>query len=261
MGAKDRQEQDRWHLLFDAICRERGHPGNAVLASAFCARSGRNTRADFEAARKQLRAWRSGDRLPLKRNVLMLAKLLEIDADPELRNTWQELYRRAQAQRTGTSSPVDARAEAAKSGIMSSSSRSAAIIAGGALLLGIGVALSPVLGERRTIPADLPIVNFEGWVRVPVGASVLIHGRLADCDGSPERWDAFADEIPSTRLGTFSDGGLARKVMRKCTSEKIVRGIRFTGVEPGTDGVRLFGDYIRIDVIAAPQADSRGTGG
>lgn len=255
MGTKDRQHQDKWHLLFDAVCRERGHQGNAVLASEFCACSGRNTRADFESARKQLRAWRSGTRLPLKRNVLMLAKLLEIDSDAQLANSWQELYRRAQAQRAGMSSPGDTKAEAARTGSMWLSSVGAATIAGVVLVLGLGALLSPVLGERRVIPADLPIVNFEGWVRVPVGSSVLIHGRLADCDGSPERWDDFADEIPSTPVGAFSDGGLARKVMRKCTSEKIVRGIRFTGAEPGTDSVRLFGDYIRIDVLPVRRAD------
>ena len=115
---------------------------------------------------------------------------------------------------------------------------------------GLGLALSSVSGEFRSVPSELPVVNFEGSVRVPLGASVLVHGHAGKCDGRPPEWDEFAGDIPTTALGDFSDGGLARKVVRRCTSERVVRGVRFTGTNVGTDGIRLFGDYIRIDVVS-----------
>lgn len=250
MSTTDWEGFDKWHLLFDALCMERGHQGNALLASEFCARSGRNTRADFEAARKQLRAWRSGQRLPLRRNVSLLGQLLNVDSDPDLGRTWLELYRRTQSLRAGEPSSADAGGLPATRGSRLMIGR--AMLVGALVLCGSGLALSSLVGGQRGSRADLPIVNFEGRVRVPVGASVLIHGGFGACDGQPPEWEEIADEMPSTRLGSLSDGGLARKVVRKCTEERIVRGIKFTGIEAGTDSIRLFGDYIRVDVVAAP---------
>lgn len=241
---------DRWHLLFDALCRAQGHQQNAVLASELCARFSRNSRADFDAAKKQLRNWRSGQRLPLKRNVAVLGQLLAIDTDPDLERHWQALYRQAQ-QRRGAGSSSDAREAAAAPRRAESTLSRRVMLAGAMLLGGVGLALSPVSSELRAVPSELPIVNFEGSVRVPLGATVLIHGHPGKCDGQPPEWDEFAGEIPTTQLGAFSDGGLARKVVRRCTSERVVRGIRFTGTNVGTDGIRLFGDYIRINVVSA----------
>lgn len=251
MIATDWDGFDRWHLLLDALCRDRGHRHNALLASELCARSGRSRREDFEAAKKQLRTWRSGQRLPLKRNVSLLGQLLQVDRDPQLERQWLELYRRAQASRARTDRPPPPAPStlATMKGPGSLSGRGT-MLAGVALLCGL--ALSTLAGERREVPADLPVVNFEGRVRVPVGASTLIHGQPGRCDGAPPGWEEIAGEMPSSRLGTFADGGLARKVVRRCTGEKIVRGVMFTGIEAGTDGIRLFGDYIRIDVVSAP---------
>jgi len=249
---------ERWHLLFDALCRERGHHNNATLASELCARSGRNRREDFEAAKKQLRTWRSGRRLPLKRNVAALAQILEIDSDPELKRKWLQLYRREHAMRGGIE-----QIEHVGSPAVSLSTRGwiparrGLVFAGLALAGGLGVALSSVAGKRPVVQPDLPIVNFEGLVRVPTGAGVLVHGQPGDCDGAPPDWVKIAGEMPASDLGKFADGGLARKVVRRCAGERVVRAVRFTGIEPGTDGVRLFGDYIRIDVVGVQRQFER----
>lgn len=239
---------DKWHLLFDALCRERGHEGNATLASKFCSLTGRNSRADFEAAKKQFRAWRSGQRLPLRRNASLLGQVLDVESEAGLDRVWLDLYRRAQSIRAGEPLPDDAGTAPATGG--GRSRMGMALLAGALGLLGTGLALSSVTGKRHVVSADLPVVNYEGRVRVPIGASVLILGRANDCDGPPPAWEEIADEMPSTHVGSFSDGGLAREVSRRCLREIIVRGIKFTGTDAGSDEIRLFGTYVRVDVVA-----------
>lgn len=246
-------EHDAWHTLFDALCNDRGWNDNNHPASELCVRLGRNTRQDFEAAKKKLRAWRSGRRLPLRRNLAMLSALLEIGHDPELERRWITLYRRAAM--PGGSEAAEVAAPA-----MGRGSRAIGgwVMAGLALLLGSGVVYAAISGGKNTALAALPQVSFEGYVRVPVGASHLVHGALETCKSEPPAWNDVVDTLPETPYGTLSDGGIARKVVRRCGAERPVRGIMFTGVAPGTAELRLFGDYLKIDVITTQPEPAEG---
>lgn len=237
---------EAWHELFDALCNRRGWYDDKHLASALCARVGKNTRQDFEAAKKKVRGWRAGRRLPLRRNLAVLAQLLEVAGDAELEQRWLELYRRAGTLATPCVEAKPQPAGADRGAIRASGGW---MLAGLALLLGSGVVYATVANTRHVAVATLPLVNFEGYVRVPVGASHLIHGALEHCDSEPPDWEDVASTLTHTPYGTLTDGGVARKLVRRCREEKLVRAVRFHGVAPGTAELRLFGDYVKIDVV------------
>ncbi|MCR4265605.1 hypothetical protein [Nitratireductor sp. ZSWI3] len=242
---------ETWHKLLDALCNRRGWYDNTQPAGELCAHLGKNRRQDFEAAKKKLRTWRSGQRLPLRRNLAALAQLLEVESDPKLERRWLTLYRLAQKQGSD-GSPASA---ADPAGAPANGMRliQGWTMAGMALLFGSGLVFASVKSNREAAFRSLPTVNFEGRVRVPVGVSHLIFGALSGCDRRPPGWEQIAAEMPATSLGVFSDGGLAREVVRACGKEVIVRGVRFTGQRPGTDEIRLFGSYIKLDVVLATQ--------
>jgi hypothetical protein len=255
MGIASWGDFDAWHELFDALCNRRGWYDDKHLASELCTRVGKTTRQDFEAAKKKVRAWRAGRRLPLRRNLAVLAQLLDVGNDPELERRWLELYRRAATPNASGVEPV------ASHGVDRSGIRIGGgwAMAGLALLLGSGVVYAAVANSRQAALAALPQVNFEGYVRIPVGASHLIHGALESCESDAPGWEEVVATLPQTPYGAFSDGGLARKVDRRCRAEKLVRGVRFTGIAPGTAELRLFGDYVKVDVVTIrPEAATEG---
>lgn len=249
MSTEGWSDFDTWHKLFDALCNRRGWYGNKHPASDLCALDGKTTRQDFEAAKKKLRVWRTGQRLPRRRNLAALAQLLDVAGDPDLERRWLALYRDALH-------PDHSGGSAGESGSAFGSARPREarpvrnwMLAGLALLLGSGVVYAAIASGRQAAFLGLPQVSFEGHVRVPLGASHLIHGAIDACGAAPPDWEDFVADLPATSLGELSDGGLARKVARRCRDEVVVRGVRFTGLEPGTAELTLFGDYIRIDVL------------
>ncbi|MEO3997668.1 hypothetical protein [Mesorhizobium sp. CAU 1732] len=255
MGRGGGSDVKAWHELFDALCNQRGWYDDKHLASALCTRFGKTKRQDFEAAKKKVRGWRAGRRLPLRRNLAALAQLLEVARDPGLERQWLELYRRAAAPNAAGVAPVVSQG-ADRSGLRIGGGWA---LAGMALLLGTGVVYAAVANSRQAALAALPQVNFEGYVRIPVGASHLIHGALESCESDAPGWEEVVATLPQTPYGAFSDGGIARKVVRRCGAEKLVRGVRFTGVAPGTAELRLFGDYIKVDVVTIrPEAAIEG---
>ncbi|TKT75009.1 hypothetical protein [Aquamicrobium sp. LC103] len=246
---------DTWHELFDALCNRRGWYDNNDPASELCARLGKNSRQDFEAAKKKLRAWRAGRRLPLRRNLATLAQLLEVDGDPELERRWLTLYRHA----TMADDTSDAHVAPQAMGHAGRRVPTGWALAGMALLLGSGAVYAAMASSRHAALAALPQVSFEGYVRIPVGTSHLIHGALESCESEAPEWDEIAATLPQTPYGALTDGGLVRKVVRRCTAEKLVRGVRFTGIAPGTAELRLFGDYVKVDVVTIkPEAANEG---
>lgn len=244
MRAQGWEDFATWHELFDALCNRRGWYDNAQPASEMCALLGKSRVQDFESAKKKLRGWRAGQRVPLRRNVVVLGRMLGVEADPDLHRRWSDLYRRAHAgQAPGALRAPPASPRAAwgwRAG------RPAAVIAA---LSGCAIAAYAASAVLPTgTPDELPVVRFEGQVNVPLGASVLIHGALAGCEAPPPDWRDAAIEMPVPVLGRLDDGGLARKVVRICGRERIVRAVRYTGLRTGTERLRIFGDHIRVDV-------------
>jgi len=246
------EEHTKWHRLLDAACDRGGFFDDSELASLFCARAGKTRREDFEAAKTKLRGWRAGRRLPRRANLAILSELLDVDRDPGLRRRWSELYAAAAGEgRAPAGGPAPRpRARSRRAGRW--------LLAGTATLAGIGLAVAAVKAGRKTAFIELPQVGYDAYIRVPVGTSRLIHGEFADCDGPPPDWETVAAKVPSTPLGAFADGGLARKMVNDCGKEIVVRAVMFTGLVSGIGEVRLLDDYMRIEVVDAASPPNAG---
>jgi hypothetical protein len=238
--------------LFDALCDRRGHIDNATLASQLCRRQGKNARADFSAAEKSLRNWRLGRHLPLRRNFIVLSELLGVAEDPDLVHRWNRLYATARG-REPPPDDEDLTAQAAIPG-PSALTRPRLLWA----MAAIAAVLLVAAGVRWTAAdpnALLPMIGYNSRVVMAVGESRLVHGDRGDCDGGllPD-WRYTQQRVPVSRLGSFSDGGLARKMSNFCNAVVPVRAVRFTASTAGVEEVRLLDDFVRIVVI-----DLRGT--
>jgi hypothetical protein len=251
-GMKSLGEYTEWYSLFDDLCNSHGFQNNADLASQFCACDGRSSQADFEAARKKLKSWRAGQRLPRHGNFITLAEILDLEQHPDLRERWDSLYRMASARGVGTTR--DGIVQQFFSPAFSKSQRLALrrwTAVGAVPLLGVSL-LAAVIDHDRAVSGDLPEVGYNAFVSVPVGTSQLIHGEYDDCDGPPPDWRQVEAKVPVTRLGVFADGGLARKMVNDCGKEMVVRAVMFTGIETGVEELRLLDDYMRIEVQDHP---------
>jgi hypothetical protein len=98
--------------------------------------------------------------------------------------------------------------------------------------------------------AHLPMIGYNSRVVMAVGESRLIHGDRGDCYGGllPD-WAYTQQRVPASRLGSFSDGGLARKMSNFCNAVVPVRAVRFTASTAGVEEVRLLDDFVKIVVV------------
>jgi hypothetical protein len=240
---------DRWHLLFDRLCASRGHVDNAALASQLCIRQGKTAREDFNSAEKNLRNWRLGHHLPLRRNFVLLSELLDVASEPGLTARWKTLYATARGEHALDRDAVP--------------QEPAPYRRYRPLLLGCGLLAAGLLAAGAYWLSDepydhLPLIGYKSRVVMALGESRLIHGDRGDCDGGmlPD-WEYTSGRVPSTYLGTFSDGGLARKMSNYCNGVVPVRAVRFTATTPGQDEVRLLDDFVRIVVVGPPAPGPR----
>lgn len=249
MGSDRWREYGTWHELFDAVCNHAGHYDNTELASLLCTRTGRTRQNDFEGAKTKLRSWRSGKRVPRRKSFFALSTILDVRSDPKLEAQWHALYKAANGKGddpSGSEEALDARA--AQAAIAASKLRVVAAVSA-VSVLGVGIAIAAITREHQPLSPELPAVNYNAHVRVAFGRSQLIHGDFLDCDGPVPDWSLVAQRVPTTPLGTFSDGGLARKMVNDCGREMVVRAVMFTGTTLGTEEVRLLDDYMKIEVV------------
>lgn len=258
MGSDRWREYGTWHELFDAACNHAGYYDNTELASELCTRTGRTTQNDFEGAKTKLRSWRSGKRLPRRKSFFVLSSILELNSDLEFQARWHALYKAASRKTDDPSGADEAlEARAGPAGIAAKRLRRRAVFAA-VSVLGVGITIAAVTGAREPPSPDLPAVNYNAYVRVALGRSQLIHGDFLDCDGPVPSWEQIAQRVPTTPLGTFSDGGIARKMVNDCGKEMVVRAVMFTGTSVGTEEVRLLDDYMKIEVVEAATGSSTG---
>lgn len=248
-----------WNTLFDRLCRLRGYPENAELASELCRQTGRSGERDFQAAEKNLRNWRLGRRIPLRRNAVVLARLLDVDSDPLLRRKWDETYRALHGgEERGRI--VDLRGEAVAGGGTRPSGRgalaprlalflSAAFPAG--LLAATGLNGLAVSGNAPTDKTELPTVAYNARAFLSVGTEKLIHGAVEGCSGAPSEWADMLPGLPESRIGIFVDGGLATKMMNGCGKEMVVRAVKFIALRPGVEELKVLDDYFKIEVTSS----------
>lgn len=241
----------RWHTLFDELCNSAGYFDDAALASAYCKQIGRNGRTNFDTVQKNLRQWRQGRRLPLRRNVVVLADLLGIAPGSALHSRWSYLYAVARGDDPNdlpadpasaqTPSPTFPLRHVARWGVV------VACAIGGSV-----VAYSAVQDWRFD---RLPLVDFSLHVKMNVGESRLINGLRGDCSAqTPPDWYYTRTLVPPSKLGIFTDAGIVRKDSVSCRKIIPVRGANFTALRPGIEQVELMYDLITIEVVDVNKA-------
>lgn len=240
-----------WSALLDALCRLRGYSENAELASAFCRQQGRAGERDFQAAEKNLRDWRLGRRIPLRRNAAILARLLDVEAEPLLKRRWKETYR---ALHGGNAASPEQEAPAAKRPPVENGRwlpRMALV-----LLMAPTAGLLAAIGMNDPALPDgagaLPTVAYNARAFLSVGTQKLIHGVVEGCDGAPAQWADIAPRLPESRTGILVDGGLATKMMNGCGREMVVRAVKFIALRPGVEELMVLDTYFKIEVSPPP---------
>lgn len=236
----------QWHILLDELCESRGYIDNAKLASQLCRRAGKSAQEDFNAAEKNLRNWRLGRHLPLRRNFMILAELLHVSDDPELLRQWTLLYAAARGRDT-----PERQHSAGETGDVSTEVRrpTRRLLWAGAITMTAVLAVTGFRWMASDPYRDLPVIGYDARVRMLVGESRLIHGDRGDCDGgNVPSWTYTMPRVPFSSLGTFTDGGLARKMSNFCNAVVPVRAVRFTARKAGVEEIRLLDDFVKIFV-------------
>jgi hypothetical protein len=185
----------------------------------------------------------------LRRNFVALSELLGIADDPCLARQWGRLYTSARGR------------EPCEREVSPADPADAPLARPGRRLAWTGAAVVGVLlaaGGFRWLVADpyahLPLIGYNSRIVMALGESRLIHGDRGNCDGGmlPD-WYYTRQRVPVSHLGTFSDGGLARKMSNFCNAVVPVRAVRFTAQAAGEDEVRLLDDFVKIVVVGPPE--------
>ncbi|WP_411036051.1 hypothetical protein [Shinella sp. BYT-45] len=255
-----------WNVLFDRLCHQRGYPENAELASELCRQMGRSGERDFQAAEKNLRDWRLGKRIPLRRNAAVLSRLLDVDSDPFLRRKWDETYHAVHGgEERGRAVDLQEAVLGGDGGRPAGGGAltprtvlfwSAALPAG--ILVATGMNGLAVTGNMPADRAGLPTVAYNARAFLSVGTEKLIHGAVEGCGGAPSSWADIVPGLPASKTGIFVDGGLATKMMNGCGEEMVVRAIKFIAIRPGVEELKVLDDYFKIEVTSASAGHDRG---
>lgn len=96
-------------------------------------------------------------------------------------------------------------------------------------------------------PSDAKDMPYSSKVSVKVGQSVLVMSiRHKDCGAPARAFSHYKPQLPKSKLGTFSDGGVGTS--SRCKAVVPARGVIFTVKKPGTERLRLMGDPVSITV-------------
>lgn len=245
MQARDWEQCQTWHELFDRLCIRAGFDDNALLASAYVKRAGNNGHDNHDAILKNVRNWRQGRHLPLRRNVVVLAEILGVNADTDLRDRWFALYRAARGEPAPEESPSDI--EAPTPVRLPRPAWHWAVLAGSIA----AVLAASVYSYRWWQFEQLPLIGYDARVRMHVGESRMIHGDRTECNLPPPTYAEVAHRIPPSRLGVFSDGGIAKKMDNACGREIAVRAALYTAQRAGEEEINLFNDFIKLEITDA----------
>lgn len=249
------EQVDAWHKLFDALCDRSGFSDNMSLAARYCEMTSGRGQKQFDTAVRNLNNWRSGRHLPRPRSVRVLSRLLKIEDDPGLMARWNALYDQA---RNASDGPAD---ESPEEGVAAAlvlrkaamDGRLILMVLAGVGLFSTGVATGLAWDTQwrpwRTEVDDAPLITYLPEVRLVVGQSRIIHGERGDCGRLPRDWRDVWGNLPSSRIGEFSDAGVVRRYSMFCKGVTPARGIRFTAKAPGTEEMYVTGDYMKITVV------------
>lgn len=251
---------DRWHSLFDRLCDNAGFGDAASLATRYCEVAGGEGKREHDAALRNLNNWRSGRHIPRLRSLRILEKMLRLDDDPALLRQWRMLYQQANEDSDGPPAP-SANGPAGPSGKITLrwSATPLWTIAGGILIFALGMAAGNLASSGWRLlggPADsAPLVFYKPEVWMSVGESKVIHAERGLCGELPRDWPDVAADLPPVRLGSFSDGGLARRNSKYCKGLTPARAIVFTARRAGVEEFNIQGDFLKVTIAEAGQTD------
>lgn len=118
---------------------------------------------------------------------------------------------------------------------MRSSLAAAAVLASAALFVA-GAAKAEQFGYKRD-------------VSMKVGQTVVLKGVRADCAAkAPLTWAKIRGNLPKSKLGTFSDGGVGTTRSNACKGVVPARGVRFTATTAGREAFNVYNDPIVLSV-------------
>lgn len=258
MEEQDLIDAEAWHVLFNELCNRAGYFDDAALAAAYCGLIGNKDQKQFDTVLRNLNNWRSGRHLPRSGNLRILENLLAIRKGTALQARWRELHRTARpleeearampdTTRVQTSPPVPTRvSQAGRWKVAQAVCAGIALFCTGALAGG-GVVAS---GWRPWAgPADnAPIIPFRPDITMKRGETRPIYAVRGDCGELPKDWADLLPDLPETRTGSLSDGGLARRHSKFCQGLTPARAIRFTASVVGTEEFEIQGDFFKMTV-------------
>ncbi|WP_374788880.1 hypothetical protein [Brucella oryzae] len=245
---------DTWHKLLDELCHHRGFSDNMSLAARYCELTGGRGQKHFDAALRNLNNWRAGRHLPRPRSARVLLRLLAIEDGSALMAQWDRLYEQARAADGAMKHDPDETIPIVSEPKMKAVQGTAILLAlAGAGLFSMGVAVGIAWDTEwrpwRTEVDDAPLITYLPEVRLVVGQSRIIHGERGDCGRLPRDWRDVWGNLPSSRIGDFSDAGIVRRYSMFCKGVTPARGVRFTAKAPGTEEMYVVGDYMKITVV------------
>jgi hypothetical protein len=178
-----------------------------------------------------------------------------VEADPALLAQWNALYDEARnaSDASGDEPAGETAAPAERAGSARIDGRPVLMVLAGAGLFAMGLATGLLWDSQwrpwRTEVDDAPLITYLPEVRLVVGQSRIIHGERGDCGRLPRAWRDVWGNLPSSRIGEFSDAGVVRRYSMFCKGVTPARGIRFTARAPGTEEMYVTGDYMKITVV------------
>lgn len=248
MEEQDLLDAETWHALFNELCNRAGYFDDAALAAAYCGLLGNKDQKQFDTVLRNLNNWRSGRHLPRSGNLRILENLLALRKGTALHARWLELHRMAKPLEDEAQTMPDTkrfRSMPARTGGTARWSTAQAFSAGIALFcLGLAVGGGAVFGGGVVAsgwrpwagPADnAPIIPFRPDITMKLGETRPIYAVRGDCGELPKDWTDLLPELPETRTGSLSDGGLARRHSKFCQGLTPARAIRFTASAAGTE--------------------------
>jgi hypothetical protein len=249
----------QWHRLFDELCSRAGFYDVSSLAARYCELAGKSSQKEHDTAVRNLNNWRSGRHIPRLRSLRVLEKILEVGDDPVLLEHWKELYR--QANENDDDSPIDASKAPKRLSFRGWSEwRSVRVplwtsTLGGVVLLMLGVAIGSIWSSGWRpwggLADHAPLVVYKPEVWMAVGESKVIHAERGDCGRMPREWIDVVSSLPPAALGTFSDGGLARRNSKFCKGMTPARAIIFTARQEGVEEFNIEGDLLKVTIADA----------
>lgn len=95
------------------------------------------------------------------------------------------------------------------------------------------------------LAAEIP---YNAKPSIKVGQTIVLKGVRSDCGAAARSFKQIAGYLPSSKLGTFSDGGVGTVQSRSCGGPTPARAVRFTATAKGRESFTIAGDDFTITV-------------